>query len=157
MTGNNIQLITDCQAELEDIKKFIVNNHFDSMVKYLVSYSVIKSCGTIEIIYKDIIYNHLIQNANPEAISYFSKNIKDNSSNPKIDNICRLLKQLNMSWNNLFKNSINNSPDKDSLNSLVELRNQLAHGGSITASINDVIAYFNGSCNILNLIDSIVQ
>lgn len=155
MTGDNLQSIQDCQAELTNIKNFITSNPLGSMVKYLVSYSVIKSCGTIEIVYKDIIYNHLIQNANSEAIAYFSKNIKDSSSNPKIDNICSLLKQININWNISFKNTANDI-DKQSLNSLVELRNQLAHGNSITSSIDDVITYFTSGCNILQVLDSIV-
>lgn len=126
------------------------------MVRYLVSYSVIKSCGTIEIVFKDIIYNHLIKNANQEAIAYFSKNVKESSSNPKIDNICSLLKQINVNWNTSFKNTASDI-DKQSLNSLVELRNQLAHGNSITSSIDDVITYFTCGCNILQVLDSIVK
>ncbi len=157
MTGSNTQLISDCQNELIDIQNYIASNPFNSMVKYLVSYAVIKSCGTIEIVFKDIIYQHLIQNANPEAISFFTKNIKESSSNPKTDRICRTLKQLNEKWNSSFKTQINSSPDKNMLNSLVDLRNQLAHGNSISASINDVINQFNAGCNILNILDSIVK
>lgn len=156
MTGNNIQSIQDCQSELASIKMFIHKNPLDSVVRYLVSYSVIKSCGTIELVYKDIIYTHLIKNANPEAVAYFSKNIKESSSNPKIDNICSLLKQLNTNWNSNFKNTATDI-DKQCLNSLVELRNQLAHGNSITSTIDDVVTYFTSGCNILNVLDSIVQ
>lgn len=156
MTGNNIQSIQDCQSELTNIKNFISKDPLGSMVRYLVSYSVIKSCGTIEIVFKDIIYNHLIKNANQEAIAYFSKNVKESSSNPKIDNICSLLKQINVNWNTSFKNTASDI-DKQSLNSLVELRNQLAHGNSITSSIDDVITYFTCGCNILQVLDSIVK
>lgn len=157
MTGTNNQLISDCQNELIDIQNYIASDPFNSMVKYLVSYAVIKSCGTIEIIFKDIIYQHLIQNANSEAISFFTKNIKESSSNPKTDRICDTLKQLNGAWNTSFKTQINSSSDKNMLNSLVDSRNQLAHGNSISASINDVINQFNAGCNILNILDSIVQ
>ena len=156
MTGNNIQSIQDCQSELTHIKNFISKDPLGSMVRYLVSYSVIKSCGTIEIVFKDIIYNHLIKNANQEAIAYFSKNVKESSSNPKIDNICSLLKQINVNWNTSFKSKATDI-DKQSLNSLVELRNQLAHGNSITSSIDDVITYFTCGCNILQVLDSIVK
>ncbi len=155
MTGNNVQSIQDCQSELTNIKTFIANDPLGSMVKYLVSYSVIKSCGTIELVFKDIIYNHLIQHANQEAIAYFSKNIKESSTNPKIDNICTLLKQININWNASFKKAAADV-DKRSLNSLVELRNQLAHGNSITSSIDDIIKYFACGCNILQVLDSII-
>ena len=156
MTGNNIQSIQDCQSELTNIKNFISKDPLGSMVRYLVSYSVIKSCGTIEIVFKDIIYNHLIKYANQEAIAFFSKNVKESSSNPKIDNICSLLKQINVNWNTSFKSKATDI-DKQSLNSLVELRNQLAHGNSITSSIDDVITYFTCGCNILQVLDSIVK
>ena len=157
MTGNNIQLINDCQSELLNIKNFIDSDPFNSMVKYLVSYSVIKSCGTIEIIFKNIFYDHLIQNANQEAISYFYKNIKENSANPRTGKISSWLEQLNPQWKNSFDTLIKNSTDKGLLNSLVDLRNQLAHGNSISASINEVISSFSGGCNILYILDSIVK
>ncbi len=156
MNGNNIQLIDDCNTELTNIKLYINKNPLDSMVKYLVSYSVIRSCGTVEIVYKDIIYNHLIQNANKEAISYFSKNIKDSSSNPKTGRISSLLEQINPKWKTSFENNLKDTVDKEHLNSLVTLRNQVAHGSSITASIDNIIKYFDSGCNILNILDSIV-
>lgn len=157
MTGNNLQLINDCITELNNIKSFINNDPFNSMVKYLVAYSVIKSCGTVEIVYKDIIYTHLVKNANREATLYLSKNIKNSSSNPKTGKISSLLEQINPEWKNSFENELKDSPDKGLLNSLVCLRNQLSHGNSITSSIDDVIRYFNSGCNILNILDSIVH
>ena len=157
MTGNNKQLISDCLNELASIRSYIKSNPFDSMVKYLVSYSVIKSCGTIEIIFKDIIYNHLTKNANAEAVYYFSKNIKESSTNPKTGKISNLLEQINPGWKNTFESSLKGSTDKGALNSLVDLRNQLAHGNSIAASIDDVIGLFNNGCNILNILDNIVK
>jgi len=156
MTGNNIQLIDDCRTELSNISNFISLNPFDTMVRYLVSYAVIKCCGTIEIVYKDIIYNHLTKNANAEAISYFSKNIKESSSNPSTNKISNLLIQLNTDWKNNFESQID-SIDKGYLNSLVNLRNDLSHGRSITSTIDNVINYFDGGCKILNVLDSIVR
>lgn len=157
MTGINTQLISDCQNELMGIKNYIASDPFNSMVKYLVSYAVIKSCGTIELIFKDIIYQHLIQNANSEAISFFTKKIKESSSNPKTDRICDTLNQLNKSWSNSFKTQVNGSSNKNMLNSLVDLRNQLAHGNPISPSINDIINQFNAACNVLSILDSIVH
>ena len=157
MTGNNVTLINDCTKELNDIKKFINSNPFNSMVRHLVSYSVIKSCGTIEIVFKDMLYTHLIQNANSEAISYFSKNIKGSSTNPKTGKISSILEQVNVQWKTSFEKKIVGSKDKTSLNSLVDLRNQLAHGNAISCSINDVINQFNSGYKILKILDSIIK
>jgi len=70
--------------------------------------------------------------------------------------MCSLLKQINGDWNAAFKAAIQ-EVDKQSLNSLVELRNQLAHGNSITASIDDIITYFFSGYNIIIVLDSIVS
>ena len=157
MSGDNLELIELCRLELNNMKALISPDPFDSVVKYLVSYAVIRSCGTIEVIYKDIIYNHLIKGANKEAVSYFSRHIKDSSSNPSTGKISSLLVQINPEWKNTFESKIKNSIDKGQLNSLVDLRNELAHGGSITSSIDNVIKYFESGCNILNILDSIVK
>lgn len=45
-------------------------NRFDSNVKYLISYSVIRACGTIERVMKSILFNRISQGINAEAMNY---------------------------------------------------------------------------------------
>ena len=47
------------------------------------------------------------------------------------------------------------SGEKDKLNSLVQLRNDFAHGDSIAVSIDTVIKYFDSAINILNILDEV--
>lgn len=50
-----------------------------------------------------------------------------------------------------------NSGKKDKINSLVQLRNDFAHGDNITVSIDTVITYYEAARDILHILDSVVS
>ncbi|MFQ8921896.1 MAG: HEPN domain-containing protein [Clostridium paraputrificum] len=142
MNGKYISKINDCNCELDKIKKWISKNKLDSNVKYLVSYSVIRCCGTIESIYKGMVFDYLSSGANKEVLNYLTRNILNSSSNPSCGKIESLLKSVNEDWALEFKGRIKDRNEKIKLNSLVSLRNTFSHGGDITSSIDDVILFF---------------
>lgn len=157
MNGKYLSDITNCKYELNNIKKWIDNNKLDSNVRFLVSYAVIKACGTTEVIFKGIIFDYLSQGVNNEAKEYFTRNILESSSNPKPSNIERLLKIINPSWQKSFSGKINKTNEEADLRSLVQLRNEFSHGNNITSSIEDIIRYFDGAEKILTELDMIVR
>ena len=65
-----------------------------------------------------------------------------------------------MQWVKRFKSAISAHPDavkiKTSLASLVDARNDFAHGGSPTVTLSDVIDYFNYSKHIILILDCII-
>lgn len=156
MSGNNINVINDCKTELSKIETYIKSNSLDSNCPYLISYSVIRACGTIEKVLKQLFYDHLIKNTNNEAKNYFEKNILESSWNPSCGQIQRILDIINPDWSVQFQTLTNASNDKMHLKSLVNLRNDFAHGQTITASISSIIGYYDGACNILKILDSII-
>lgn len=149
MNGRYDSDLKDCSAELIKIKCWIDKNKLDSNVKYLVSYAVIKASGTIENVFKKMTFDHLAKDANEEAITFFTKNIMNSSSNPKTGQIQKMLQQINGVWANNFEEKIKGSNQKGQLNSLIELRNAFSHGSNITSSIDEVILLFNCGCWIL--------
>lgn len=156
MNGKYIAVLSSCNYELAKIKDWIDNNKLDSNVKYLVSYAIIKSCGTIELLFKTIVFDFLSKNANEEAINYLMKNILDSSCNPSPGQIQRMLEQINSEWAKSFDEKIKRSSQKGQLKSLVQLRNSFAHGNEITASIEDVNEYYDsGKWILLQLYDVI--
>lgn len=50
------RILKDTLDELRNIKGWIDNNKLDSKVRYLNAYSVIKASGTIERVYKNIVF-----------------------------------------------------------------------------------------------------
>ncbi len=156
MSGNNQLAINDCLNDLNSVNSYIQANPLDSMCQYLISYSVIRACGTIEIITKNILYDYLSCGAKNETMIYLEKQILDSSWNPSTGRIKSFIEKLNQTWANQFQTAVNGTREQTSLNSLVNLRNQFAHGQPITSSINDVINYFNDGCIIMNHLDSII-
>ena len=95
MNGRHDQMIADCRDELQVIKTKISVNIFDSTVRFLNSYAVIKISGTFEVIFKEILFDYLSFNANEENKMYLTKNIVDSSSNPNTQNISKYLEKIN--------------------------------------------------------------
>lgn len=149
MNGNYRQTLRDCEVELNSIQQWIDSNRLDSNVRFLTSYSVIKACGTVEYVFKQIVYDYLSSGANEEAKTYLNKSIIEASFNPSTGQMYRILEKINSDWRVGFENLIKGSSQMGQLNSLVKLRNSFAHGSAITASINDVKNYYNAGIWIL--------
>ena len=76
-------LISNVNIELSGIKSWINKHSMDSNVRYLVSYAVIKTSGTIEVIFKNIIYDCLSIGTNINASEYLNNSIVESSCNRK--------------------------------------------------------------------------
>lgn len=156
MNGEFLQMIADTRGELDNIRKWInAGNQFDSKTRYLISYAVIKASGTVEVIFKNMIYNCLSDGANEKAKGYFEKTIIDSSCNPNAGNMSNMLQNISSEGKTLFDQQVKQSGEKDKLNSLVQLRNDFAHGDSISVSIDTVIKYFDSAVKILNILDNV--
>ena len=149
MNGDYRQTLRDCEVELNSSQQWIHSNRLDSNVRFLTSYSVIKACGTVEYVFKQIVYDYLSSGANEEAKTYLNKSIIEASFNPSTGQMYRILEKINSDWRVGFENLIKGSSQMGQLNSLVKLRNSFAHGSAITASINDVKNYYNAGIWIL--------
>ena len=149
MNGDYRQTLRDCEVELNSIQQWIHSNRLDSNVRFLTSYSVIKACGTVEYVFKQIVYDYLSSGANEEAKTYLNKSIIEASFNPSTGQMYRILEKINSDWRVGFENLIKGSSQMGQLNSLLKLRNSFAHGSAITASINDVKNYYNAGIWIL--------
>lgn len=157
MNGDNQNLIDDCINDLNNVKKYIAANALSSICQYLISYAVVRSCGTIEVVVKNIIFDYLSTGATQETINFLEKQILDSSWNPSCGKIQKLLDMINPSWSQEFQAFTNGTKEKTDLSSLVNLRNDFAHGNKVTSSIDNVIDYFEGSCTIVNFLADIVK
>lgn len=157
MDSRYIELLNDCSHELQIIETHINSDKFNSLNPFLISYAVVKACGSIEVVYKNLIVDIIAVGSTAEAKNYLEKNIRDSSSNPSTGNIQKLLQELNTTWAQQFQEQIKGTGEKGSLSSLVMLRNDFAHGRSVTASIGNVKKYFEDAKTILTWLDNIVM
>lgn len=162
MNNQNVELkISECKDELASISRIIdALGRMNSTTPFLTKYSIIKSCGTLELCFKTIIADYTSSNQSIQIRNYVDATLRKNSMNPSFKNIHTCLKNFDNNWNDAFKLSLKNHPDKDrivdSINSLNEARNDLAHGGNPTTSLNDVMQYFHDSVILLEILDTII-
>jgi len=162
MNNADVQkMLDDCEVDLKAVKSIIDSLGYSSnIVPYLNRYAIIKACGTVEVAFKSIIADHCSRRAKKQVKSYLSRKIKNSSSNPSFDNICSLLGDFDKDWRKDFKDKLKAHPNHSSLTtsiqSLVDARNDFAHGGSPSVTISDVIAYFSDFREVLDILDSII-
>ncbi|MBO2690125.1 HEPN domain-containing protein [Shewanella algae] len=155
------QQLNSCQLELTNIQGIITGLGVTSnIVPYLTKYSVIRACGSIESAFKTVIADYCEYRSKRQVKRFISKRIREGSANPSFDMICRFLGEFDEDWKTNFKNQLNLEPNKqnmkDSLQSLVDARNDFAHGGNPSASINDVISYYGNSRKIIEIMDQVI-
>ena len=157
MNGEYERVLNDCKIEIDKIENWVENNKLHSNVKFLVSYAVIKACAAIEVVFKNIIFEYLSQSVIEDTKNYLSKMIVDSSCNPGPGNISRLLDQINGEWKKDFEDKLKSTIQKGDLTSLVNLRNDFAHGRDVTASIKTVNRYYDSGIWVLNILDEIIN
>lgn len=149
-------ILNDCRVELDTIKTTISSDRFATTNRFLISYAVIKASGTIESVCKNMVFEKISDGASEEAKEFLRRGIVEASFNPSVDKIKMVLDKINSSWATEFDNRTKGSSDKSNLKSLVTLRNSFAHGDTITATIENVITYFDSGKQIIEIVDDIL-
>lgn len=118
----------------------------------LAQLMTVLASGYLEATCREVLKAYAAQRADPSVVRYVSANLERFNS-PKIDNILTLvgsfdpgrerdLKQFVEGPSHGDENSV-----KESINSIVGLRNQIAHGRPIDVSIGRVARYFEDAKN----------
>ena len=154
--------INDCSQQMEDIQSIISTlQPFDKMRSYLTQYALIKTCGTLEFVFKSIIADFIDQSSLIQIHTYIEKTVRNSHVSATYDNMSGLLGKFDSNWQKSFKTSIKNRSDGQRLiasaNSLVTNRHLFAHGQSPTATFNDIYQYYRDTLILVNELDLIVR
>lgn len=155
------QQLEDCSNELNEIDMKIRDlAPLDKTKSYLTNYALIRTCGTIEYVYRSIVADYFNQFPIPQMHTYIENTIRNGSMSATYDNMCSLLGKFDVEWNKTFKNSVKCRPDstklQDSLKSLVNNRHLFAHGKNPMATFQEIRNYYNDALIILGIFDSTV-
>lgn len=156
------QVLSACDAELVHVQAIIVNlGNTSAVVPYLTKYAVVRACGSIETSFKAVIADYCSNRSKKQVKRFIDRRIRDGSANPTIENMNKFLLDFDKDWQVAFKGQLNAEPNKSvlvtSLQSLVDARNEFAHGGNPTASLTDVIQYFDHAKRIVEIMDAIIS
>jgi hypothetical protein len=153
--------LAQCRAELDHVQATIGTVGVMSPVTpYLTRYAVIRACGAIEVSFKSLIADFCTKRSKKQIKRFIHLKIRKGSANPSQENIMNILNQFDEDWKRSFKSNLKADPNKqkllDSLQSLVDARNDFAHGGSPTLTISDVIQHFDHARRVVEYVDAVV-
>lgn len=150
-----------CSFEISTVESLITSlGATASATPYLTKYSLIRACGAIETAFKTLIADSCERRARKQIKRFLNRKVRESSSNPSYTNICSLLNEFDEDWKNNFKDQVkaksNSEMLRTSLQSLVDARNEFAHGGNPNVSIRDVKQYFQDARVIVEEIDAVI-
>ena len=153
--------LKQCREELNHIRDSITALGVMSPVApYLTKYAVIRACGAVEVSFKNLIVDFCSKRSKKQVKRFIYMRVAKGSANPSHDNILNLLNQFDEDWKKVYKANLSADPDRrqlqDSLQSLVDARNDFAHGGNPTLSISDVLTHFSNAQKVIEHIDSVI-
>jgi hypothetical protein len=118
----------------------------------LAKYLCIVVSGFIETSIQDIYSDYTQKRAQTNVISYVSKKLAG-FKNPKIGKILTLSGGFCKGWASELEVLIKNEEIGDSINSLVDNRNHIAHGIDIGITYSGIKGYYSNSIKLLKIID----
>ncbi len=162
MNNKDVQaLLADCDADLTKVSAvYNVFGATNAIAPFLTKYALIRACGTIEVAFKMIVADFGAKRSKAQIKQFLTMTVRNNSRNPTYSNICSLLGYFDEGWRKQFKVRVDARGDKAAvllaLQSLVDSRNEFAHGGSPTITLNDVLTYFAQTRQIMEDLDAVV-
>lgn len=153
--------LTQCRAELDHVKNSIATvGVLSPVTPYLTKYAVIRACGTIEVSFKALVADFCSKRSKAQVKRFIHMKVRKGSANPSQENIMNTLNLFDEAWKKNFKSNLKSDPDRQkllaSLQSLVDARNEFAHGGSPTLSIADVLQHFDHARRIVEHVDTVI-
>lgn len=108
---------------------------------------IIRSAGFVERSVKHILFHYAKDRSNREIASFISKSIdRENSLN--CEKIERILNRFDDRWWPAIREGTTYS-SRSSIDSLKDLRDTIAHGGSNGTGLATVQSYFNGATQVI--------
>lgn len=117
-------------------------------------YLCVLCSGFIEIAVRSILSDYAKRTASTTS-DYVSAQL-DRFQNPKSEAIAQLIGTFDKSWESVFRQRIEGAPF-DSVNSIVDNRNKIAHGENVGISFHTLKGYFENAKKVIELIDERFQ
>jgi hypothetical protein len=123
----------------------------DEIKSHLVKYLCILSNGHIEESLR-IIYSQYVDNKSHKHVTHYVARDLDGFMNPNIEKILNLAGKFSPNWRKELDKNITDEMKK-SINSIVYIKNSLAHGRNASISYMNLKKYWENTIKVLDLIE----
>ena len=136
----------------------LAKSQSDDEVKSLLAKIIcIRISGLLEVAIKSRISDYSDNKTPKEIKRFLTQKFKD-ITNLKSSKLCDVLGTFSSDWKLSFEKEISENPQlKSSLDSLITLRNDIAHGQTCSISLNNVQQYYNDVKIAIDLFDKIIR
>ena len=118
-----------------------------------VKYLCILSSGHIENSIR-YIYGTYAKNKSHENLANYIQNNLRRFQNPKTEKIIDITSAFNKDWGENLEKYLSDSDEmKSSINSIIGLRNSIAHGESVTVTYSSLEKYWKNTIKVLEFIE----
>jgi hypothetical protein len=156
-------LLNDCKDDFKNIEQIIKTvGKTSNEIPYLTRYALIKSHGTIEQCYKNIVADFCEPGSTRQMKYFFERNFRNRAAKLKFDNICNDLRYFDQNWPHSFKKEMkkftkNKKEITTSVSSLIDARNQFAHGSNPQITFRDIKNYFLDSEKMIRSLNRVIK
>lgn len=122
------------------------------ILSHLTKYLCILSNGYLEEAIRTIYGQYVKKTAHPHVANYVNKNLRY-FQNAKSERIVELTYAFSKTWGHELEIYMTDEM-KDGIDSIVEIKNSLAHGGNVGVTYRDLRNYWENASKVLDYIES---
>jgi uncharacterized HAD superfamily protein len=142
------------QRELDDLFDKVSSLNSDpEMQSHWAKYLCIRVSGFLEVAVSTIYKKYAKDKAAPFVVNYVEKQLSS-FQNPKMEKILNITRSFNPKWAEEIELKLSkNTEIKDSIDSIVEVRNKIAHGENIGITYSKMKGYYKNALKLVNLLE----
>lgn len=142
------------QRQLDDLFGKISSLDSDpEMQSHWAKYLCVRVSGFLEVAVSTIYKKYAKDKASPFVVNYVEKQLSG-FQNPKMEKILNITKSFNPKWAEELELELrNNSEIKDSIDSIVDVRNKIAHGENVGITYSKMESYYKNALKLVKLLE----
>jgi len=143
------------KSQLDDLfsKISTLDSDFE-MQSHWAKYLCIRVSGFLEVAVSTIYKNYAKNKAAPFVVNYVDKQLSS-FQNPNMEKILKITRAFNPDWAKEIEiELINNSEIKDSIDSIVDVRNKIAHGENVGITYARIKRYYEVALKFVEFLEN---
>jgi hypothetical protein len=123
------------------------------MQSHWAKYLCVRVSGFLEVAVSTIYKKYAKNKASPFVVNYVERQLSS-FQNPKMEKILNITRSFNPKWAEDIELELSkNTEIKDSIDSIVEVRNKIAHGENIGITYSKMKGYYKNALKLVNLLE----
>jgi hypothetical protein len=150
----SVKVISELEVKLDRLFARVEPMPEDDIKAKLAEYLCIRISGLLESVIKQLVNEFLDGSVPQEANKYIVRKMQT-VTNLTDDKLLKLLESFSTDWEVEFKKNVT-AQEISSLNSIIHLRNGMAHGGSQSVSYRTVKAHYDNIKQLIERLKTII-